>query len=565
MVRERFADFVAARGGVLWRSAWLLTGDPDRAEQLLATALVRTWSAGRDAEAGGGPEEHALSELVRAFLSGRGLAAGPGSTPGPAIPAEPGWPADDERAVERRAELLAGLALLTPRQRAVLVLLHAERREASEAAALLGWAVATVEGEHVEAVTVLRRRTRLLIDPDRALEQGSDHSEDSGVRVPDANETYWLRARLADDVPEPPYVPDRAADAERRGRRRGRRFVLVGAGVALVLAAMVGLAVLAGPDDPADRDLAADAPERVLVDAPVPARCLASSDITGRPELPLDLDLAPAVWLRFCPAVEPADVPGSLGFAPAVTVSGGVEALVARWVQSAGPGQLSLPTAGERRDRADAAGHCRRCAARRRPGRGALRRGHDRRRAGLPGREDGVRRGGGRAGPTGRARGPAGQQPVRGASARSSRWHRRRPTGPPSRTTRRSWAPSCRCRRSRGWSAATNGALASARSWSSSSWCLLRRPTQIRAAYLARLPTPAACSPARAAWCPEATCVRDRALSLYAVVLTDRTGSRRSFGLDTGACNAVVGPGADMGWAGQWLVEAVRDAEPASG
>ena len=562
MVRERFADFVAARGGVLWRSAWLLTGDPDRAEQLLATALARTWSAGRDAEASGGPEERALTELVRAFLSRRGAAVTAGSGPVPA--AVPGWPADDELAGARRDELLAGLALLTPRQRVVLVLLHAERREGSEAAALLGWTVAAVEAEHVEAATVLRRRTRLLVNPDRSvLEQGSAQSVDSGARVPDADETYWLRLRLADDVPEPPYAPHRAADAERRGRRRRHRFVLAGAAVALVLAAVVGVAVLAGPDDPTDRDLAADAPERVLVDAPVPARCLASSDITGRPELPLDLDLAPAVWLRFCPAVEPAEVPGSLGFAPAVTVSGGVEALVARWVQQ--PDRLSCPyqrpgsdgTARMQLGTADGALHvvdlvvgpCGEVTIDgvlvSRDGRTVFADAVD-------------------------ALGRQVAREVRPASSRSGAVCPQQPMAPASadRTTTPDYPqivgielplPTveglvCRYeRRARVSPQLVEQFVVSP-----------AQADQIRAAYLARLPTPAACSPARAAWCPEATCVRDRALSLYAVVLTDRTGSRRSFGLDTGACNAVVGPGAEMGWAGQWLVEAVRDAEPAA-
>ena len=447
------------------------------------------------------------------------------------------------------------------------MLLHAERRVASEAAALLGWAVAAVEAEHVEAATVLRRRSRLLVDPDpdrAGPEPGSAQSADSGVRVPDANETYWLRARLADDVPEPPYVPDRAADAERRGRRRGRRFVLAGAAVALVLAVMVGGTVLTGQDGPSDGDLAGDAPERVLVDVPVPARCLAPSDVTGRPDFPLDLDLASAVWLRFCPAVGTAGEPASLGFAPAVTVISGVDDLVAGWVQS--PQRVSCPyqrpgsdgTVRMQLGTADGALHvldlvvgpCGEVSVD-----GAL-----------------VSRDGRTV--FAQAVGALGRQLARQVDPHPRRSRARCPSDPmaPASADRTTLPDYPRivgtelplptvgglvCRYQRGAPAGPR---------------LVEmfpvgpaRAAQIRAAYLARLPTPAACSPARAAWCPGATCVRNRALSLYAVVLTDRTGSRRSFGLDTGACNAVVGPGADMGWAGQWLVEAVRDAEPASG
>ena len=42
-----FDDFVAARGAALWRSAWLLTGDRHRAEDLVQTALGRRGRTGR--------------------------------------------------------------------------------------------------------------------------------------------------------------------------------------------------------------------------------------------------------------------------------------------------------------------------------------------------------------------------------------------------------------------------------------------------------------------------------------------------------------------------------------
>ena len=43
--REEFRDYVAARGAALLRSAVLLTGDRGHAEDLLQTALVRTYGA----------------------------------------------------------------------------------------------------------------------------------------------------------------------------------------------------------------------------------------------------------------------------------------------------------------------------------------------------------------------------------------------------------------------------------------------------------------------------------------------------------------------------------------
>src|ERR1700756_3801607 len=40
---EGFAQFVAAREGALQRTAWLLTGDWALAEDLVQTALIRSW------------------------------------------------------------------------------------------------------------------------------------------------------------------------------------------------------------------------------------------------------------------------------------------------------------------------------------------------------------------------------------------------------------------------------------------------------------------------------------------------------------------------------------------
>ena len=42
---DDFGSFVAARGNALWRSAWLLTGDHQLAEDLVQTALAKSWRA----------------------------------------------------------------------------------------------------------------------------------------------------------------------------------------------------------------------------------------------------------------------------------------------------------------------------------------------------------------------------------------------------------------------------------------------------------------------------------------------------------------------------------------
>ena len=43
MTRVAFEEFVASRGRDLWRTAWLLTGDAHKAEDLVQTALMKCW------------------------------------------------------------------------------------------------------------------------------------------------------------------------------------------------------------------------------------------------------------------------------------------------------------------------------------------------------------------------------------------------------------------------------------------------------------------------------------------------------------------------------------------
>ena len=312
-----FDEFVSSRGGVLWRTAWLLTGDAGAAERLLGTALARVEA---DARRGGGSpaglDDEALAALVRAFLPRRGKADRP---PGPTDwepAARSGWTADDEATIEQRHRLLTGLGLLTPRQRAVVVLLHAERRSLPEAAALAGVRTEVAAALHAEACARLRG-AGLLARPGTPPATGP-------VDGLDADEEHRLRAELGSGVPTPPYAPTRAADAAARaGRARRRTLVAVAVAVVLLLAPLVQ-AGLRGPDDPAP-------PPRRLVEGPVPHRCADVPPVAPVPDLPLDLDQASVAWLRFC---GPA-------FVPDTAVVGGLDGLVASWVSR--PGFVSCP------------------------------------------------------------------------------------------------------------------------------------------------------------------------------------------------------------------------------
>jgi DNA-directed RNA polymerase specialized sigma24 family protein len=66
---DGFAEFVAARSAALLRTAWLLTGDAGRAEDLLQTALAASWRRWRHVVAGGYPEAYVRRAIVTAYLS----------------------------------------------------------------------------------------------------------------------------------------------------------------------------------------------------------------------------------------------------------------------------------------------------------------------------------------------------------------------------------------------------------------------------------------------------------------------------------------------------------------
>src|SRR6478735_10555567 len=112
-----FEAFVAARSPALWRSAYLLTGDPHRAEDLLQTALVKAWRRWDRSE-----RREAVEACVRAALVSTYTdwwrRRWNGEIPTGELPETPvsaGSP-------EVRRDVLTALARLPRGQRAVIVL-----------------------------------------------------------------------------------------------------------------------------------------------------------------------------------------------------------------------------------------------------------------------------------------------------------------------------------------------------------------------------------------------------------------------------------------------------------
>ncbi|MEV0967101.1 SigE family RNA polymerase sigma factor [Microtetraspora glauca] len=149
---EGFAEFVAARGTSLLRTAYLACGSQDEAEDVLQSALeraCRNWHRLREDVA---PEPYVRKIIVNLAISrGRRRAIlrmiPTHSPPDRAVPA-----AD----VELRQVLMDGLRTLPPRQRAVVVLRYWEDMTESQTAQVLGCSVGTVKSQASKALVRLR-------------------------------------------------------------------------------------------------------------------------------------------------------------------------------------------------------------------------------------------------------------------------------------------------------------------------------------------------------------------------------------------------------------------------
>lgn len=143
---ESFSAWAAPAQQRLLRAAVLLTGDHQRAEDLVQEALVKValrWSRLQ----GGSPEAYARTVIVRDNISWwrkhrREVVVEPPDVEPPERP-----PADLASATERRVLLDRALATLTPRQRAVVVLRFYEDLSVQATAEILGVTAGTVKSQ----------------------------------------------------------------------------------------------------------------------------------------------------------------------------------------------------------------------------------------------------------------------------------------------------------------------------------------------------------------------------------------------------------------------------------
>jgi RNA polymerase sigma-70 factor (sigma-E family) len=147
---DGFDAFVAARGDALWRSAWLLTGDPQLAEDLVQTALGKCFTR-YDKVGPDGFEAYVRRVLFTTYVAWWRRRWN-GERPTEVLPERPS-PAADPGV---RHDLAVALAALPRGQRAVLVLRFFEDLTERETADLLGVSIGTVKSQASRGLKALR-------------------------------------------------------------------------------------------------------------------------------------------------------------------------------------------------------------------------------------------------------------------------------------------------------------------------------------------------------------------------------------------------------------------------
>jgi RNA polymerase sigma-70 factor (sigma-E family) len=153
---DEFEAYVRARTPALLRSAYLLTCDPQRAEDLVQEALIRTHRAWRRLH-DGNPDAYTRKVMYHLQISWWRRARAI-EVPLDDLPeSQMRWRLHDSH--DTRIALKAALTRLTPKQRAVIVLRFFEDLTEVDTAALLGVTVGTVKSQTAKALARLRSIT----------------------------------------------------------------------------------------------------------------------------------------------------------------------------------------------------------------------------------------------------------------------------------------------------------------------------------------------------------------------------------------------------------------------
>jgi RNA polymerase sigma-70 factor (sigma-E family) len=162
-----FEEYVAARGRALERYAFVLTGDAQRSQDLVQTALLAAFRHWRRVTRAEQPDAYVRRIITTSYLDWRRRRSN-AEEPVADLPERRGGGGPDPAVlVADRDELLRALATLTPHQRAVLVLRHYEGYDDAAIAAVLGCGEITVRTHATRGA----QRLRALLDDRRLPEE----------------------------------------------------------------------------------------------------------------------------------------------------------------------------------------------------------------------------------------------------------------------------------------------------------------------------------------------------------------------------------------------------------
>jgi len=164
---EEFTELVHASWPALYRTAYLLLGDRGLAEDLVQTALAKTyasWGKVRDLSAA---RAYARTTLVNTAASWFRKKGWRNEQPAARVPEQT---YDDDPTA--RPALMQALAQLPPRQRAVVVLRFYDDLSVAETARALGCAEGTVKSQTSDALATLRSVLGEAVVP---LDSGATH------------------------------------------------------------------------------------------------------------------------------------------------------------------------------------------------------------------------------------------------------------------------------------------------------------------------------------------------------------------------------------------------------
>ena len=159
--RDSFTEFVSARWPILYRTAYLLTGDRHEAEDLLQTALANTyvaWGRIRDRGATEAYVRRAMVNLASRGWRRRGRVVLTDDVPDPGHDGGLALAAD-------HAELWRAVCELPPRMRATVVLRYYEDLSEAQTAETLGCSVGSVKSQTHHAL----KRLRAAVDLSRSM------------------------------------------------------------------------------------------------------------------------------------------------------------------------------------------------------------------------------------------------------------------------------------------------------------------------------------------------------------------------------------------------------------